>query len=89
MNSAVLPLGCTATDLPFRSANELMPESALTTTCMYCGYSVATLQTLLVGVLKGARPATPSTVEIELPKPKSALPPCSAWTLAMPAPGST
>ena len=34
-------------------------------------------------------PCTPSTVEIELPKPMSALPSSTPRTLAMPAPGST
>src|SRR5690606_25910926 len=45
--------------------------------------------TLVAFLSNGGRPATPSTVEIELPKPKSALPASTASTLAMPAPGST
>src|SRR3990167_338699 len=89
MNSAVLPLGCTARPLPLRSPSDLMPESAVATTWKYCGYNVATLHTLTVFCSNGARPARPSTVEMELPKPRSALPWCTALTLAMPAPGST
>ena len=47
------------------------------------------LQILVVAFLNAPLPCTPSTVEIELPKPMSALPSSTPRTLAMPAPGST
>jgi hypothetical protein len=72
--SPVLPRCCVVTPLPFRSLGEFTPASASTTTWKYCGYSVATLQTLSCGLLNGALPLIASTVEIELPKPTSALP---------------
>ena len=87
MVSAVLPRGCVVIGLPLRSLIELMGASAGTSTWKYCGYSVATLQTFLCGLLKGAAPVSASTVEIELPKPTSVLPSSMPRTLAMPAPG--
>jgi hypothetical protein len=66
---------------------ELIPAFAGKTTWKYCGYSEATLQTFLCGLLNGGLPSIPSTVEIEFPKPTSVLPSSIPRTLAMPAPG--
>ncbi len=87
--SPVLPRCWVVMLLPLRSAALSMPALASTMKWKYCGYSVATLQTLSCGLLNGGLPDMASTVEIELPKPTSALASSTPRTLAMPAPGST